>query len=144
MVLCKHCCIAILYLSALYVRLPVSAGVSSCVCLDGSKLIFPPILVEVYYRVCAPHLNPSPHSVEPQAPDRLALALNLMESAVDAVEGRLKSPTKKQGVICRTLLKALLMECFAWLPPNTFPGSSARLFKVLRLMHVHVVRTCGA
>ena len=103
----------------------------------------PPILVEVYYRVCAPHLNPSSHSVEPQAPDRLALALNLMESAVDAVEGRLKSPTKKQGVICRTLLKALLMECFAWLPPNTFPGSSARLFKVLQLMHVllcvHVV-----
>ncbi|CAN0397312.1 unnamed protein product, partial [Ectocarpus sp. 12 AP-2014] len=37
------------------------------------------------------------------APDRLALALSLMESAVDAVEGRLKSPTKKQGVICRTL-----------------------------------------
>eukprot|EP00752_Nemacystus_decipiens_P013802 g12254.t1 len=63
------------------------------------------------------------------APDRLALALNLMESAVDAVEGRLKSPLKKQGVICRTLLKALLMECFAWLPPNTFPSSSARLFK---------------
>lgn len=73
-----------------------------------------------------PHLT----SRDPQAPDRLALALNLMESAVDAVEGRLKSPTKKQGVICRTLLKALLMECFAWLPPNSFPGSSARLFKV--------------
>lgn len=53
-----------------------------------------------------------------------------MESAVDAVEGRLKSPVKKQGVICRTLLKALLMECFAWLPPGSFPGSSARLFKV--------------
>lgn len=77
--------------------------------------------------MCAP---PPTHSTEPQAPDRLALALNLMESAVDAVEGRLKSPTKKQGVICRTLLKALLMECFAWLPPNTFPSSSARLFKV--------------
>ncbi|CAN0217263.1 unnamed protein product, partial [Ectocarpus sp. 8 AP-2014] len=32
-------------------------------------------------------------------------------------------------VICRTLLKALLMECFAWLPPGSFPGSSTRLFK---------------
>lgn len=53
-----------------------------------------------------------------------------MESAVEAVEGRLKSPVKKQGVICRTLLKALLMECFAWLPPGSFPDSSARLFKV--------------
>lgn len=66
----------------------------------------------------------------PQVPDRLSLALSLMESAVEAVEGRLKSPTKKQGIICRTLLKALLMECFAWLPPLSFPGSSARLFKV--------------
>ena len=52
-----------------------------------------------------------------------------MESTVEAVEGRLKSPSKKQGIICRTLLKALLMECFAWLPPGTFPSSSARLFK---------------
>lgn len=66
----------------------------------------------------------------PQAPNRLSLALSLMESAVEAVEGRLKSPTKKQGVICRTLLKALLMECFAWLPPASFPSSSSRLFKV--------------
>lgn len=81
--------------------------------------------------VCVPPpISTRLHSAEPQAPERLALALKLMESAVDAVEGRLKSPTKKQGVICRTLLKALLMECFAWLPPNTFPGSSARLFKV--------------
>lgn len=53
-----------------------------------------------------------------------------MESTVEAVEGRLKSPSKKQGIICRTLLKALLMECFAWLPPGTFPSSSERLFKV--------------
>lgn len=65
-----------------------------------------------------------------QEPGRMALAIVLMESAVEAVEGRLKSPVKKQGVICRTLLKALLMECFAWLPPGSFPGSSTRLFKV--------------
>ena len=67
-----------------------------------------------------------------QAPTRLSVALGLMESAVEAVEGRLKSPTKKQGVICRTLLKALLMECFAWLPPSSFPSSSSRLFRVSR------------
>lgn len=65
-----------------------------------------------------------------QVPDRLSLALVLIESSVEAVEGRLKNPVKKQGVICRTLLKALLMECFAWLPPRSFPQSSVRLFKV--------------
>lgn len=63
----------------------------------------------------------------------MSLAIILMESAVEAVEGRLKSPVKKQGVICRTLLKALLMECFAWLPPGSFPGSLSRLFKVHHL-----------
>lgn len=68
-------------------------------------------------------------SVIPQVPERLSLAVSLMESTVEAVEGRLKSPSKKQGIICRTLLKALLMECFAWLPPGTFPSSSERLFE---------------
>lgn len=67
-----------------------------------------------------------------QVPERLSLAVTLMECAVDAVEGRLKNPVKAQGVICRTLLKALLMECFAWLPPGSFPSSYRLLSKVRR------------
>ncbi|CAM9541898.1 unnamed protein product, partial [Phaeothamnion confervicola] len=35
----------------------------------------------------------------------------------------------RQGIICRTLLKAMLMESFAWLPPGCFPGTCEKLFQ---------------
>jgi hypothetical protein len=61
-------------------------------------------------------------------PNALAEVVGFMEGAMSAVEGRLKSPTKTQGIICRTLLKAMLMECFSWLPPGAFPSTCRRLF----------------
>ena len=38
-------------------------------------------------------------------PNALRRCVGVIESAAAAVEGRLKSPAKTQGIICRTLLK---------------------------------------
>ncbi len=75
-------------------------------------------------------------------PGALDQIIHLLDDTMDAVSGRLNRPGKPQGIVCRTVLKTTLMECFSWLPPGSFPSTCERLFS-WGLDHVSVYNDNG-
>ncbi len=61
-------------------------------------------------------------------PGALSRIVDLLDGAISVIRGRLKSPGTPQGIVCRIILKATLMECFSWLPPGSFSSSCELLF----------------
>ncbi len=61
-------------------------------------------------------------------PGALSRIVAILDIAINLTCEELKAPSHPEGIVCRTMIKAVLMECFSFLPPGSFPSNCERLF----------------